>query len=415
MFSYFGIGINLFLFVLLLTKRNKSLADIILAIWLLVIACHLSLYALSLQPVTINNIHWALGTAIPFPLLHGPFLYLYTATSTNMLPKKRKQLILHFLPAVCLVLYSIPVFLLSAEEKMNFLVNGIEQFSVFFSFHIKLVWVSGFIYMVWCFYLLGKHKKNIASLFSYEEKINLNWLRYLIYSMALIWMIVLLVRNDTYIFNAVVIFVIFLGYFGIKQVGIFTQPALVKSSKEANTIIYDKLQIEEPVFIFETEIPITAEKVNGSVVIETAEAKTKTNGETTEREKKKYSNSVLTEDIASALHNQLVKLMAGEKTFAEPQLTLSMLAGKLNIHPNYLSQVINEKEDKNFFDYINTLRVEEFKRLLSVPGNKQFTMMSLAYDCGFNSKTAFYRNFKNITGQSPSDYLKQQNIQMTSE
>jgi AraC-like DNA-binding protein len=82
-----------------------------------------------------------------------------------------------------------------------------------------------------------------------------------------------------------------------------------------------------------------------------------------------------------------------------------MLAKKIKIHPNYLSQVINEKQGKTFFEYINTLRVEEFKRLVALPESKQFTIMSLAYDCGFNSKSSFNKNFKKVTGQSPSEYL----------
>ena len=76
-------------------------------------------------------------------------------------------------------------------------------------------------------------------------------------------------------------------------------------------------------------------------------------------------------------------------------------------HPNYLSQVINEVEGINFYDYVNRLRVEEFKRLLSLPENQRFTLLALAYDCGFNSKSAFNRCFKKTTGLSPSEYAKQ--------
>ena len=97
--------------------------------------------------------------------------------------------------------------------------------------------------------------------------------------------------------------------------------------------------------------------------------------------------------------------MQQEKFYTEPELTLAALAEKLNIHPNYLSQVINEKEGKSFYDYINTLRVEEFIRLILIPENSKFTMLSLASDCVFNSKSSFNKNFKKVTGQSPSEYL----------
>ena len=83
------------------------------------------------------------------------------------------------------------------------------------------------------------------------------------------------------------------------------------------------------------------------------------------------------------------------------------LARRLNTHPNYLSQVINEKEGKNLYDYVNTLRIEEFIKLVSQPHNQNLTLLSLAYECGFNSKSSFNRYFKKTTGQSPSEYLKQ--------
>jgi AraC-like DNA-binding protein len=63
-------------------------------------------------------------------------------------------------------------------------------------------------------------------------------------------------------------------------------------------------------------------------------------------------------------------------------------------------------EGVNFYDYINTLRIEEFKRLISIPDNQKFTFMALAYDCGFNSKSAFNRFFKKSTGLSPSAYIR---------
>nr|WP_262919778.1 helix-turn-helix domain-containing protein [Niabella hibiscisoli] len=98
--------------------------------------------------------------------------------------------------------------------------------------------------------------------------------------------------------------------------------------------------------------------------------------------------------------------MQKEALFTDPELTLGTLSEQLAIHPNTLSQVINSKEGKNFYDYINALRIATFIKALSKPENKKYTLLSLAFECGFNSKASFNRNFKKHTGLSPTEYLK---------
>ena len=67
--------------------------------------------------------------------------------------------------------------------------------------------------------------------------------------------------------------------------------------------------------------------------------------------------------------------------------------------------MINEREGKKFYDYVNGLRVDEFKRVVRVPGSEKLTLFALAQQCGFNSKSSFNRYFKKVTGQSPSEYM----------
>ena len=367
MVAYIGIGICILLILLLASKSGKTLADKILLVWLLLIACHLTLYVFSIQPITANNVHWLLGTSLPFPMLHGPLLYLYTAAMTNQLPRNRKWILVHFIPALVAVLFFFPVLLRSAEEKLAFIVSGGEGYQTANLLRIILLQVSGFVYVLWALWLLRRHKLNISQEFSYEERINLNWLRYFIYGLAAIWLIIVVTKSDYYIFGGAALFIVFLGYFGIRQVGIFTTANLYQA-------------VPVPV------IPAPVE-VNEN------------------NPRKKYANSGVTGEMSREIHQRLVQLMQEEKLFTEPDLSLSILADKINVHPNYLSQVINEIEGKTFFEYINSLRVEEFKRLASLPESRQFTIMSLAYDCGFNSKSSFNKNFKKATGLSPSEYL----------
>ncbi len=390
MFSYLGIGVALLLILLLISKKGKILADRILLVWLILIACHLLLFALSLQPITTRNIHWLLGTSIPFPLLHGPMLYLYTASMTQMLPQKRIFLMLHFLPAIVGVLLFGPMFFKSATEKIAFVNSNGDEYRTANLIRIILLQVSGFVYVVWCLFLLRKHKKNINQEFSYEEKINLNWLRYFIYSVAAIWIIIVVTHKDYYIFLGAVLFIVFLGYFGIQQVGIFTPAHRV-----------------EPVSSIDLEIGNRAEggmsegRLTQAMVTDTVTATT-----ATALPKRKYANSGVTPAMAMDIHQRLVHFMEKEKLFTEPDLSLSMLSEKIEVHPNYLSQVINEKEGKTFFEYINALRIAEFQRLVTLPSSRRFTIMGLAYDCGFNSKSSFNKNFRKVTGLSPTAYLQ---------
>ena len=363
-----GIIITFFLSFILITKKNKNLADKILATWLVFLGIHLWLFY---EHIVIQSYQFPflLGVQLPMPFLHWSFLYIYIAVLTNQYNAQKKWLLLlHFIPVVCLYVYLIEFFSLPSEEKIYvFQHQGkVPKFETFSSVMVILISISGIIYVYFTYRLLRQHRKNIVNQFSYQEKINLDWIQYLFLGMAMIWTIIWFRGNDNMIFLSVVVFVIFLGYFGIKQVGIFT----------------NKLPVEKDNIPNELEV----EKV------------------------KKYEKSSLTEEMSESIHKQLQQVMQQERLYENPELSLNDLATHLNVHPNNLSQVINANEGKTFFDYINYHRVEAFKKMVKIPQNQKYTLLGLAYDCGFNSKTSFNRNFKKATGFAPSEYLKQLNI-----
>jgi AraC-like DNA-binding protein len=96
--------------------------------------------------------------------------------------------------------------------------------------------------------------------------------------------------------------------------------------------------------------------------------------------------------------------MNKERPYLESQLTLPQLAQQLGISPNYLSQVINEQLQKNFFDFINEYRVAEAKSKLTADSTTKGSIADVAYDSGFNSKSAFYTAFKKHVGMTPSEF-----------
>lgn len=370
-----SISLSFFLAFVLITKRDKTKADRLLAVWLVIIGLHLTFYHLG----TVADPYYYpyLLTGYPFPLLHGPLLYLYTASLTNQHAYLRKHGAWHFGPAVLIYLLMVPFFLLPHSEQLQVFSNDGRGYEWLFLIHRILVYASGVAYVILSLWLLKKHKQAVRDRFSQVEKINLVWLRYLIYGVGLVWLAVFF-GNDVVIFSLVALFVMALGYFGIKQVGIFTQsPATANAEPPSGT----------------------DEKANAP----------------DQQPRVRYLKSTLSAEAQQAIHQKLKKAMEEQKLFLNPELTITELANTLGVHPNHLSQVINSVESKTFYDFINGLRIDEFKRIVARPENQKYTLLALAFECGFNSKTAFYRNFKNATGQSPTLYLKQKHIQIQAD
>ena len=92
--------------------------------------------------------------------------------------------------------------------------------------------------------------------------------------------------------------------------------------------------------------------------------------------------------------------------FLDPSLSLRSLAAQIEIHPNQLSWILNEQEGKNFNEYINRQRIEHFKKLVLDKSNAHISIIGLAYESGFNSKTVFNTTFKKLEGVTPSQYQK---------
>jgi AraC-like DNA-binding protein len=387
-----GIVITFFLAVLLTGKRKKTPADMILIVWLCAMAFHLILFYLFISGKIYN--YPALLGHIPYPLVHGPFLFMYTAELTRQQPRNRMVWMLHFVPVILLYIALIPFFRLTLAEKVSVYLNKGAGYEGLMRICVIAIIISGIAYVAASLYLLNKYRKSIEDEFSNTEKINLAWLRYLIYGIAVVWIAVIF-GDESMVFGTVVVFVFCLGYFGIRQPGIFTTAS--PQLKRTPTPSTEKITSQPGESAYHQQLPEEGVDQTGAGTI---------------NPKIKYEKSGLDEEKAGKIYNQLVGCMTNQKFFTDSELTLAALAKTLNVHPNHLSQVINSYEGKNFYDYINYQRVEEFKRLAPLPDNRNYTLLSLAFECGFNSKTSFNRNFKKVTGVSPSEYLEQLHISL---
>ena len=103
---------------------------------------------------------------------------------------------------------------------------------------------------------------------------------------------------------------------------------------------------------------------------------------------------------------KLSELMENEKPYLNPDLSLTELAKVLKTNTTILSAVINQRFGRNFNDFINAFRIEEFLKLSKHKDYRNFTILAIAYDCGFNSKATFNRAAKKIKNSSPSELIK---------
>jgi AraC-like DNA-binding protein len=120
--------------------------------------------------------------------------------------------------------------------------------------------------------------------------------------------------------------------------------------------------------------------------------------------KKKYEKSTLSPEQAEKIHKRLLSFMELSKPYINPTLTLSALSKEMNLSPHHLSQVINERLNKNFFEFINQFRIEEAKQLLIDPQKRHLNLAALGFEAGFNSVSSFNSIFKKVTSFTPSQY-----------
>ncbi|WP_169630326.1 AraC family transcriptional regulator [Flavobacterium sp. ASW18X] len=121
------------------------------------------------------------------------------------------------------------------------------------------------------------------------------------------------------------------------------------------------------------------------------------------KQKEKYNNKTITQEKAREIENS-ISILIDKELFLKPNITLSEFASGIKITKHTLSQYLNEQKGKSFNRFINELRVEKAKEYLVVKHN--YTMESIGYDSGFNSKSTFFKAFKKVTGLTPLEYQK---------
>lgn len=364
-----------FLPLLIFNKKPKSKSDYVLAFWFLLMGLALVAYYQEVLGAAADYPIF-LGLTTCIAMLLGPVAYIYVLSITRKDQKLSPIHLLHTLPYLVftvIVMLKLTVYKGNSVEEDRLIIEDpdVPVFMVMGLFRIFL----GPVYLILCLTILKRHSRKIADEFSYTDKIDLKWLKQVILVMAVIWITVIVTNilgnfneiipmewGDHLIYIIIAAAVFFGGFHGIKQQVIFSaQPV-----NEADPA--DK-----------THHPVN----------------------------RQYAKSSLKKDTSQELLKKLLAFMDNEKPYLDGKLSLNQVAEKLEISSNHLSQVINENLNKNFFDFVNGYRVELVKEKLADPANEKFTILAIAYDSGFSSKSSFNEVFKKFTQLTPSQYQKQ--------
>ena len=354
----FGAAQGVFFGVLFLFhKKGKPLANRFLGILLLLFSIRL-LEIVAFWTKYILTIPYFIGTAFPVAYLFGVLFYFYIKYLVSDSQKFDRNFWWHLIPFVLVLLMMSPLYLMSMEAKREMIVTLLTAES-FESQGINWVVLIQFPHILTYTWLSVRIlNTRIGSNQRALPESTYRWLKILIIGFA--------TGYCFWVFNGAGIIVDrtyfrMIDYISTSMMAVFVY-----------AIGYLAFKIPE---LHSARAPVP-----------------------------KYSNSSLTSSTAVKLKEQLQHIMNTEKLYLNSGLSLALLSEKLGVSSNHLSQLLNEQLNQNFFEFVNSYRIEEAKRILTSPESKQYTLSSIAFEVGFNNKTSFNTYFKKLTGMTPSEF-----------
>jgi AraC-like DNA-binding protein len=131
--------------------------------------------------------------------------------------------------------------------------------------------------------------------------------------------------------------------------------------------------------------------------------------------KEKYVRNKLSEEVKEEYKGKLLAFLEEEKPYLQAKLSIADLSNALEIPKHFISQIINDSLGQTFYSFINSYRVKEVKKRIQEDEEDKYTLLAIAFDSGFNSKSGFNNNFKLETGMTPLEYrCKVKSIQVAS-
>jgi AraC-like DNA-binding protein len=350
-------------FLLTVNKERKP-NRLLLFIFLVINAAYLIgfLVISNLKPHTtlIVSIFYLLHSS---GFLFGPVIFLYTKLTVGAIYMIGIKDLIHLVPFCCALFYIFFTYGIFGDP--NKIWNQTDRMIIDLVLNLQVM-----LYVIFSLIEVKKYRNRLRNYYSSIEKLNFYWLSIVLYGFFFMWVadfINFILRRLFILPTEVHTFIVTLS--------------ILTNFIFAVLIFYEGFK--RPQFF---HLPEQSE------------------------EKPKYEKSKLTKEENDLILNKLSAFMEKEKPYLDPVLTLSGLAKKVDASPRHLSQVINDSLNKNFYDFINSYRVNESLKYLAGSGNNRKTILEILYESGFNSKSTFYKVFKDLTGESPTGFKNRKNL-----
>lgn len=347
--------------IIILYSYGRSLSIHLLASLLVILVTGLLDYLLISSNLYTRLPH-LVYISIPLFFLVGPCYYAFVATVIKPSFELRTKMWYHLAPLVMAVLFMLPFYLLSAEDKTT-------QLAVLNESQLLPLTLAPFIFLAsqilhsftYIYYSNTLINRKIASINNRKSVSNLNWLQ----------------RFGQ----------IFMAYWAVDLIGLTIYVTIGKINQEVFyvTILCSALLINVLVFF---AIRHNREFSQGLI------------------HKEKYKNSALSKALSQQYLDKILEVMEIQKPYLNTDFSLATLAQLSRINTYQISQVLNHELGKNFYEFVNEFRYREAKHRLQQKEYKHLTILAIALESGFTNKNTFNKVFKKHSGITPSEYQK---------
>ena len=378
-------GISVFAAVVTFIKFRSNLAARSFCVILIIFALE-CFFAAFMDAKGYRDHPSLLGLSRPLIFLYGPLFYLTYSYITGYNRQFRADMVFHFIPFAAHAFLIIPFAVKSGATKIflyEHYVKGVAYIEYLPHFMMFVKVLLFFIYALAPMVLIIKYRKSMMEFYSTIDNVKILKL----FTVAV-----------QYIFSSIFLIYIFIGY--------INGPAFLRPDIPVYFVFILGIPIFLLVFFGLTDenffkCTVSTADLIGKDVEPVEEEKD-------ESEDEKYQKNKIPDELVQKGREQLENVMETDKPFTDSNLTLINLAQMIHMKPHHLSQILNGIIGQNFYGYINSARIKYAADLMKDNDNKDKSILEIAYQSGFNSKSAFNTYFKNIMGETPSKFRKKQ-------